>query len=214
MSDTADEVRHERFQLQTSDGVALEAELVEPTTVGTIVVACHPHPQYGGSMEANVVEAMFRRLPLDGAAVVRFNFRGANGSGGEHDGGQAERLDVVSAIDEAIRRWPGVPLVLAGYSFGADVALAVDHAAIAAWLAVAPPLRIVDKAEMGALTDERPTFFVGAAHDQFNPYRDLLETVGDLPGATVVEAPGADHFFAIGLDEVVTTAQAAIAAVS
>ena len=204
----------ESITLTTTDGCELVGELAAPESVDVAVVACHPHPLYGGSMHANVVEVLFRELPAAGAAVLRFNFRGANGSGGQHDEGRAERLDVIAAIDEAVARWPGVPVLLAGYSFGADVALAVDHERLAAWMAVAPPLRIVDPSEMVALSDERPTFFVGASHDQYRPYAELTAATSEVPNATLVEAKGADHFFAVGLDVVAATARDAVEAIS
>lgn len=202
------DVATESVRIQTSDGVDLEAEVAGPAPLDTIppggvAVVCHPHPLHGGSMHANVVEALFRSLPPAGAAVVRFNFRGAGGSSGTHDNGDAEQLDVKAAIEYAVGRWPGANLVLAGYSFGADVSLAVDVADVSGWLAIAPPLRIIDRDKLIALNDQRPKTLVGATHDQFNPYSDLVASTDALPNVTVVEAEGADHFFAVGLDRVV-----------
>lgn len=202
------------ISIATADGVNLEGEIASPSgldgEIERAVVVCHPHPLYGGSMDANVVDALFRALPPLGVAVLRFNFRGAGRSGGTHGGGQAERLDVAAAVARAAELWPRAQLLLAGYSFGADVALTVDDPAVAGWLAVAPPLRVLDIADMAALTDERPKIFVGAAHDQFNPYDALVEALADVPNATVRRAEGADHFFAVGLDEVVRAAREAL----
>ncbi|MGF1597333.1 MAG: alpha/beta hydrolase [Acidimicrobiales bacterium] len=211
MSTTDGAARIERTTLHTSDGIDLVAELIEPGDVEAAMVACHPHPLYGGSMHANVVDALFRALPADGTAVLRFNFRGANGSGGEHDGGGAERLDVTAALDAAADRWPGVPLLLAGYSFGADVALAVDHDRVVAWFVVAPPLRIVERREQVALNDERPVHVVAGAHDQYRAAAEARELLADAVNVTVTEAPGADHFFAVGLTTVVEAARRAVA---
>jgi alpha/beta superfamily hydrolase len=214
MSETS--IEHHRFRITTEDGVELEAELAAPasgelSSPTGVVVACHPHPLYGGSMHANVVEALFQSLPPTGAAVVRFNFRGAGSSTGSHDEGRAERLDVEAAVSTAVERWPDTPLLLAGYSFGADVALTVTDPSIGGWLAVAPPLRIVDRASMGALTDERPKTMITGTADQFNPYDELAATVAELPNTTVAPAAGADHFFAVGLDAVVAAANTALA---
>lgn len=213
---SSDSTEQQRFRLETSDGVDLEAELASPTPIDAtppagVVVACHPHPLYGGSMHANVVDALFRALPSTGAAVVRFNFRGAGSSSGTHDEGRRERLDVEAAVTAASERWPEAPLLLAGYSFGADVALTVADPTIGGWLAVAPPLRIVDRSEMAALLDERPKSMVTGTDDQFNPFVELAASVADLPNTTVTPAAGADHFFAVGLDDVVTAARAALA---
>ncbi len=161
-------------------------------------------------MYANVVDALFYGLPPHGAAVLRFNFRGTSGSEGRHDHGRAEQVDALAAVEELGRRWPGLPLLLAGYSFGADVALAVSHPSISAWLAVAPPLRIVDPAEMTALTDPRPTFVVAAADDQFRPYAELTEILDGAVATSITAVPGADHFFVTGLDQVLVAAVAAL----
>ncbi|MDH3681710.1 MAG: hypothetical protein OEV40_17375, partial [Acidimicrobiia bacterium] len=143
-------------------------------------------------------------------AVLRFNFRGAGSSGGIHDEGRAERLDVEAAVAAAKERWPGSPILLAGYSFGADVSLTVDDPVLTGWLAVAPPLRVVAIEDMIALRDQRPKTIVGATNDQFNPFADLVETMASVPNATVVEAKGADHFFAVGIDAVVAAARDAL----
>lgn len=203
----------ETMSIETRDDVTLEAEAAAPSeepAPSGVVVACHPHPLYGGSMHANVVDALFRALPALGVAVLRFNFRGAGSSGGTHDGGRGERLDVEAALASARERWPDSPILLAGYSFGADVSLTVDDPALTGWLAVAPPLRVVPVDEMVALRDPRPKTIVGASNDQFNPFTELAASMASVPNATVIEAPGADHFFAVGLDAVVTAARDAL----
>ncbi|MEZ5406770.1 MAG: alpha/beta hydrolase [Acidimicrobiales bacterium] len=205
-----------RLAVATADGLDLRAELAVPggATPRAGVVVCHPHPLHGGSMYNNVVEALFDGLPPLGAAVLRFNFRGTSGSEGRHDHGRGERLDVTAALDEMAGRWPGMPLLLAGYSFGADVSLAVDHPAVAGWLAVAPVLRVVDPAEMVALRDRRPVWLASAEGDQFRPYADLVPMVADAVTTTVTPVPGADHFFMVGLDRVVAVGSEALDAIA
>ncbi len=200
----------ETCTLTTDDGVELRAERSVPTEVRAAAVLCHPHPLYGGSMDANVVERLFRTLPARGVATLRFNFRGANGSGGTHDEGRAERLDVAAAVEAAVAAWGRGPLLMAGYSFGADVSLAVDHPAIDAWLAVAPPLRLVPRDELVALDDPRPTRLVVAAHDQFRSPAEAADLVEAATNTTMTEAAGADHFFLVGLDTVADEAAALI----
>ena len=132
--------------LHTSDGVVLEGELAraEPTPRAGAVL-CHPHPQYGGTMRSIVIGALFEALPSAGITCLRFNFRGVEGSTGTFDAGKGERVDAATAVAELSGALPpGVPLVLVGWSFGADIALALRDAAIAAWFAVAPPLHFTD----------------------------------------------------------------------
>lgn len=197
-----------RFALTTADGVDLRAELALPTEpVRATAVVCHPHPLHGGNMYGNVVETLFRALPNAGVATVRFNFRGTSGSDGRHDNGRAERFDVEAAVAHLATDHADLPLLLAGYSFGADVALAVDHTAVSAWLGVAPPLRIVSRAEQVALDDEtRPGHLVVPAHDQFRPPSEVDEVIEPLPRWTAETVQGADHFFAIGLPQIAAAA--------
>lgn len=205
-----DELRTE-LTLRTSDGMDLQAEYVASGEARASAVVCHPHPRLGGSMRANVVEALFRGLPPEQVSVLRFNFRGTDRSEGEHDNGRAERLDVLAAIEEAERRLPGSPLLLAGYSFGADVALATDHEAITGWLAVAPPLRVVSIDEMVAIGDERPKHVICGANDQFRSPSDVAEAIGHAANLTLTTVEGADHFFSVGLSQVVDAALAVLA---
>ena len=111
--------------IRTSDDVLLEAEMEVPADHWAAVVLAHPHPQYGGDMHAYVTDALFRALPEEAVAVLRFNFRGVGGSRGAHDNGVGERLDVAAAVKELAPLGARVPFVLSGYSFGADVSLNV-----------------------------------------------------------------------------------------
>ncbi len=132
--------------LDTADAITLEAEIDVPAERWAGVVLAHPHPTYGGNMHASVTHALFETLPRHGIATLRFNFRGVGSSGGEHDLGLGERLDIVAAI-ELLSMFVDGPLVLSGYSFGADVSLCVIDPRITGWYAVAPPLRTVSAAD-------------------------------------------------------------------
>ena len=85
-----------------------------------VAVICHPHPQHGGTMDNKVVQTLARALLHLGYRTLRFNFRGVGASEGSWDEGRGEvddALAVVAAHSEA-----GLPLVLAGFSFGGYVA--------------------------------------------------------------------------------------------
>jgi alpha/beta superfamily hydrolase len=185
----------ERRTLVASDGTRLEAEIHLPAAVRAIAVLAHPHPLYGGSMHDGVPDVLFRALPDAGIGALRFNFRGVQGSEGTHDEGRAERLDVAAAVAEAAGARTGdVPLGVAGWSFGADVSLAVDDPAIAGWCPIAPPLRIVPAAEMPAGLDARPKLVLSPEHDQFNPPSSARDKTASWANTEVREVPGADHF--------------------
>lgn len=83
---------------------------------------CHPHPLYGGSMDNNVVVAVRNAFRSWGVETLRFNFRGVGGSGGEYGDGEGEVDDVLAASSYLAAKGKTV-LHLAGYSFGAWVAL-------------------------------------------------------------------------------------------
>jgi uncharacterized protein len=85
-----------------------------------IAVLCHPHPQFGGTMDNKVVQTLARAVVQLGYTSVRFNFRGIGSSEGAWDEGRGE-IDDVLAVVQAHRR-PGQALVLAGFSFGGYVA--------------------------------------------------------------------------------------------
>jgi len=91
-------------------------------------VVCHPHPLGGGTMHNAVVSALARALAARGVMALRFNFRGVERSGGEHDNGRGEQADVAGALDWLLAQ-PGVDpwrVFVVGYSFGAWVG--VNHA--------------------------------------------------------------------------------------
>lgn len=173
-------------QLTTSDGHTITADVAVPDSeVQGAVVVCHPHPQYGGNRFNNVVEAVFSRLPAAGFAALRFDFRR------EHGGGEAEVLDVVAALDELAAAASGVPLTVVGYSFGAAVALRTDDPRIAACVAIAPPLAMMD-----VPPPARPTLVLTPRHDQFSDPDATAPVVEDWNDATFEVIESADHFLA------------------
>lgn len=179
--------------LHTSDGLALEAELRTPADPVGAVVLAHPHPAQGGSMRSLVTSELFRTLPDKGLTVLRFNFRGVEGSEGEHGGGTAEHADVIAAID-ALAAGPTRPLVLAGWSFGADVSLSVLDDRLAGWFLIASPLRILPLDAMVVAADPRPKFFAIPENDQFRRPDAVREMTAEWINTTVEMVPGGDHF--------------------
>lgn len=208
----------ETITLTTADGVSLEARATAPPATDRPPVAaaviCHPHPLYGGSMDNNVVHRLATDLGAAGVPSVRFNFRGVGASTGSHGGGAAEVADVAAAIDAAAAGHPGVPVIVAGYSFGADVSLSVDDDRIGGWLAVSPPLRIVDPADMVAATDQRPTVIVTGTADDFRPADQAETLVASWPSTEVVAAAGVDHFWMQGLDQLAGAVDRLLSAIS
>ncbi len=188
--DSADEM-----SLLTADGHTLVGDLRVPVDTAAGAVLCHPHPAHGGDRHNAVIDALFRVLPAAGVAVLRFDFRplGARTATGE---GTAERADVVAALHRlATEVDDSVPLFLAGYSFGADVALAVGDERHAGWAAVAPPFRFSGPARPGS-GDTRPVLVMAPEHDQFAPPSWVDKATRGWPEVAVEPVPMADHFLA------------------
>src|SRR5262249_2084060 len=150
--------------LHAADGVGLEAEWSPAADPRATAVLCHPHPQYGGTMRSIVISALFEALPPRGISCLRFNFRGVEGSDGESTAGREEPLDVLAALDAAGEQ-PGSPgsgpIVLIGWSFGADMALTIDDSRVAGWAAIAPPLRFRTPSDYETVgKDTRPKLLI------------------------------------------------------
>jgi alpha/beta superfamily hydrolase len=197
-------------RLQTADGISLEAEWAAAAQPQATAVLCHPHPQYGGTMRSIVISALFTGLPDRGISCLRFNFRGVESSEGESTAGQAEPLDVRAALDAANERVDSRgPIVLIGWSFGADMALTVDDARVAGWAAIAPPLRFRTATEYEAVgIDPRPKLLILAAHDEFRGPSEIEDETRHWSAARIEVVSGASHFFVGRTDRVVTLAGA------
>src|SRR5437016_8796827 len=101
----------------------LEALLNEGKPNAThAALVCHPHPLYGGTVHNKVVYHAMKALSSFGFPVLRFNFRGAGLSEGEHDQGHGEVEDVRTALDWLDAEFH-LLLIFAGFSFGAAVGL-------------------------------------------------------------------------------------------
>jgi alpha/beta superfamily hydrolase len=194
---------NETFFLEGPAG-RLEAILMHPDgpPVAAAVV-CHAHPLHGGIMHFKVIFRIAKTLQAHGAAVLRFNFRGVGGSEGQHDRGLGEQDDARAALDEMERRFPGVPLVLGGFSFGSIVALRVGcrESRVKAILALGFPLASV--ADPSFVTSCRtPRLFVQGEGDHFGSGSDMRALVEKAEGRQkMVVVPASDHFFTERLDE-------------
>jgi hypothetical protein len=103
-------------------------------------VICHPHPQFGGTLDNKVVQTLARAFVQLGHRAVRFNFRGVGGSAGAWDEGRGEIDDALAVIAAERAARPDLPIVLAGFSFGGYVAA---HAADRLQAAGTPVQRLV-----------------------------------------------------------------------
>ena len=95
-----------------------------------VAVIAHPHPLFGGTMDNKVVQTLARAFVQCGWTTVRFNFRGVGGTEGSYDEGRGELEDLLAVVEQVAPKGEGLPLALAGFSFGAFV---TSHALAALW---------------------------------------------------------------------------------
>lgn len=157
----------------------------------------------GGDMYTPVPAAVFGSLERLNLTGVRFNFRGVGRSEGTHDQGAAEILDVQAVVNAAALLAPEVPLIMTGWSWGADLSMMCADPRVAGWVLAAPPLKVHAPDTMAARTARAPKVFAVPEQDQFSSPDQTAAAVADWENARVVTVPGTDHFFGGQLDEVV-----------
>jgi alpha/beta superfamily hydrolase len=145
--------------------------------------------------------------------VLRFNFRGTGLSEGEHANGIGEVEDARAALDWLEREFT-LPVIFAGFSFGAAVGLRAAYAddRVSALIALGLPAvavedrnddRVYDFEFLRACT--KPKLFVSGSRDQFAPkgkLEALVSTFADPRKLVRIEA--GDHFFEGRLKEMRT----------
>ncbi len=181
-----------RFKLRI-DGPAGKIETViddpGPTRKGLALIA-HPHPLYGGSLENKVVKTVADTLHDLGYVAVRPNFRGVGASGGAYDGGQGEVEDMLAVHDFVHPRYPDLPLVLAGFSFGAFVQSKVAERIPARHLLLVGPA-----VNLFSLAAAPPgTVVIHGERDELVP-PEAARRWAESHGCTFALVRDADHFF-------------------
>jgi len=188
------------------DGPAgpVQTLLDEPETFRGLALVAHPHPLLGGANSNKVVYTLAHCLRDFGYLALRPNFRGVGKSAGAHDHGTGETEDLLAVLDYAIGRWDAshaLPVLLAGYSFGAFVQTRVAKR-LAEGGRTAEQLILVAIAT-GQVEGNRHyqpepvprgSLLIHGSRDTTVPLANVLAYAEplDLP-VTVI--PGADHFF-------------------
>jgi len=170
----------------------------------SFAVVCHPHPQFGGTLENKVVYTLARAFEQLGAPAIRFNFRGVGTSVGTYDEGIGETEDALAVIAYGRQRWPGAALWLAGFSFGGAVAIrAAAHTQPACVVAVAPAVARLDRLDVSdTVTRSCPWLIVQGDADEVLDADSVLNWATKVSPRPVVRVlAGATHFFHRRLDE-------------
>jgi uncharacterized protein len=182
----------------------LEALLEEPESEAPVEAAlvCHPHPQHGGTMHNKVVYRIARGLRKAGCVVLRFNYRGVNLSEGEYARGIGETEDARTAFKELRERYPALPVIAAGFSFGARIALrlTLKEENIGRVIAAGFPTHHLDDRFIYEINV--PKYFVQSTNDEFGPRVDLTRFFENLPEPKELDwILAGNHFFQGALDE-------------
>ena len=181
------------------DGPAgpLEALVERPraATGDRVAVVCHPHPQHGGTLHNKVAHTLARAFLRCGMPVIRFNFRGTGDSGGEYDNGDGEVDDALAVLDYARREFGVERPWLAGFSFGAAVAVkAALRTPLSGLVSVAPAVsRFVGNLDAQPAV---PWLVLIGDRDELVDVDETVAWVDSLePGPELLVMPGAEHFF-------------------
>ncbi len=167
-------------------------------------VICHPHPLFGGAMSNKVVYTLSSVALQAGLYTLRFNFRGVGRSAGQHDQGRGETRDVLHLAGLMQELLPGGRSVLAGFSFGAFVALkAAAELRPDALVSIAPPFGKYFGGEAPPPHPGCPWLVVHSRDDDTVDYEDTRQTLMTYtPAPQLVTVDGAGHFFHGKLGEI------------
>jgi alpha/beta superfamily hydrolase len=187
-------LRHPRGERLLLPGTAGNIETVigdpgEERRHGLALIA-HPHPLYGGTLDNKVVQTLARCFFAQGYVAVRINFRGVGATDGVFDEGRGETEDWLLIAGLMQERFGALPIVLAGFSFGAFVQTQVAQQLHASRLVLVGPA-----VNRFALQPVAPgTLVIHGEEDDVVPLRDVLDWARpqSLP---IVVIPGTGHFF-------------------
>ncbi len=161
-------------------------------------LVCHPHPMFGGTMHNKVVFHAMKALHSFGFPVLRFNFRGTGLSVGRHDDGRGEVGDVQAAL-AWLKSEFGLPIVFAGFSFGAATGLRAccPDPDVGALISLGTPVAADGRIYSFSFLREcaKPKLFVSGDHDPFGPHEALEQIVEAAADPKELVFVSGDHFF-------------------
>ena len=188
--------RQEFFLRGPAGGLECVADVPDPAEERSATfVVCHPHPQHGGTMHNKVVTIMERSMRELGMRTIRFNFRGAGESEGEHDEGYGETDDLFAVTEWVRHTRPNDELWLGGFSFGTYISIrAAQNLKLGQLITIAPP---VDRYEFSQLQrPDCPWLVIQGDEDEIVALEDVVCWIEDIePKPEFLVMEQADHFF-------------------
>lgn len=166
-----------------------------------LAILLHPHPEYGGTMNNNIVYALYRCFIDRGCSAIRFNFRGVGRSQGQFDNGEGELHDAATVLDwlqvytpSAGSYWVG------GFSFGSWIGmqLLMRRPELSGFISISPPANMYDFSFLAPcpvsgliLQGDRDEIVPKDSVDNF------VDKMAIQKGIQIEyrQIPGADHFY-------------------
>lgn len=183
-------------QLNLSGPVGqLQARYFEPAQANApLVVVCHPHPLYQGTMDNKVVHTLVKSFSELGCATIRFNYRGVGDSDGEYDEGIGETEDAMAMVAWGRWQWQSSQLWLVGFSFGSFVAArAASLIQTQQLLTVAPAVTRFDFNKLEPVTC--PWWVIQGESDDIVDPHAVIEWVNQHNHIELTTLPEVGHFF-------------------
>ena len=143
----------------------------------------HPHPHFGGDRFHPFVEKVYEHLPRSGIGAVRFDFSSADPT--------TACDEIKTAIETTTTRWPSAVVMLAGYSFGASMAMRTLEPSVGGWFLVAPPAATIGDAAIAE--DARPKLILVPENDQFSSADGVADATARWRSTELDVIPG-DHY--------------------
>lgn len=174
-------------------------------SISLCALVCHPHPPSGGTMHNKVVYHAMKALTSLGIPVMRFNFRGTGRSEGTHDFGKGEVDDVHAALAWLQQEF-GLPILFAGFSFGANVGLRAccGDPRVAGIISLGTPMHAAGRDYTYRFLPgcPQPKLFISGTNDEFASIESIEALVASAQASSLTWITGADHFFLGKLDQV------------
>jgi hypothetical protein len=191
------------FSFVTSDGLTLIGEVATPLGPIEATILCfHPNPSQGGMMDSHLYKKAANRLPaMAGVQIVRINTRGTSSeqgtSEGAFDNGEAEKADVIAAINYVVQELKVEKFWVMGWSFGTDLSLryATDPHVLGLIL-LSPPLQRTSAQELDFWAkDGRPITALVPEFDTFLNPEQATKAFASIPHLTLIPVEGAKHLW-------------------
>lgn len=178
-----------------------------PEITAPIAIILHPHPQFGGTMNNQIVYQLYYSFVRRNFSVLRFNFRGVGRSQGLFDNGAGELSDAAAALDwmqgynlEPKHCW------IAGVSFGAWISmqLLMRRPEVEGFISVAPPANLYDFSFLAPCPSSG--LMINGSEDRVvstEAVAQLVERLKTQKGVIIDHqiVPKANHFFENHVDE-------------